>query len=176
VEASPHDAKTAYVVGAVRRDDHPYLFRTHDAGKTWTKIVKQFYPRIFRPRHCAKIPSEKGCCFAGTQSGAYVSFDDGDHWQPFQLNLPAAPLTDFAVHGDDLIAATFRTWIVDRGRYFSPARIERQGRGFTGTFLQAASSDASALGTTIMRTPLSPEFAASENPPDGAIFLLLAEK
>ena len=168
VEASPHDAKTAYVVGVVRRDDHPYLFRTHDAGKTWTKIVNSL-PEDIQAAALREDPKRKGLLFAGTQSGAYVSFDDGDHWQTFQLNLPAAPLTDFAVHGDDLIAATFGRglWIVDD---ISPLRELNAKAADSPVHFFKPQTAMRVRWDNNNETPLSPEFPASENPPDGAIF------
>ena len=167
VEASAHDANTAYAVVNVRRDDHPYLFRTHDAGKTWSKIVTGL-PEDTQAAALREDPKRKGLLFAGTQTSAYLSFDDGDHWQTLQLNLPAAPVNDFAIHGDDLVAATFGRglWILDD---ISPLRE-----------LDAKLASASVhffKPQTAMRirwdvheeTPLSPEFPASDNPPDGAI-------
>lgn len=108
VEASPHDAGTAYL--AVNNyqngeDLAPYFYRTHDFGKTWTKIVNGIAPNAFS-RVCREDLHRKGLLYAGTETGAYVSFDDGDHWQSLQQNLPLCPVHDLLLKDDDLIAAT----------------------------------------------------------------------
>jgi photosystem II stability/assembly factor-like uncharacterized protein len=167
VEASPHDASTAFTVVKVRRDDHPYIFRTHDAGKTWTKIVSGL-PEGVPAEGVREDVKRKGLLFAGTERAAYVSFDDGDHWQTLQLNLPASPVTDFSVHGDDLVASTFGRglWILDD---IAPLRE------LTGKIASAPVHFFKPQTAMRIRwdnheeTPLSPEFAASPNPPDGAV-------
>jgi photosystem II stability/assembly factor-like uncharacterized protein len=167
VEASPYDVNTAYAVVAVRRDDHPYIFRTQDAGKTWAKIVNGL-PEDVPAATLREDPQRKGLLFAGTQSSAYVSFDDGDHWQTLQLNLPAAPVTDFAVHGDDLVAATFGRglWIVDD---ISPLRQLNRKVLDSPVHLFTPQQAMRLRWDNNNETPLSPEFPSSENPPDGAI-------
>src|SRR5260221_109774 len=167
VEASAFDANTAFVAVTVRREGRPYLYRTRDAGKTWSKIVAGL-PDAENTPALREDPKRKGLLFAGTASDAYVSFDDGDHWQSLRLNLPAAPVMDFAIHGDDLVAATFGRGllIIDD---ISPLRAL--------TAKMAAEPVHFFKPQTAMRnrldnhgeTPLSPEFPASENPPDGAI-------
>jgi photosystem II stability/assembly factor-like uncharacterized protein len=103
-------AATAYKNG----DFKPYIFRTKDYGKTWTKIVQgidnEHFTRVVR---CD--PKRKGLLYAGTETGMYISFDDGANWQPFQLNLPIVPITDLAVKNDNLIVATQgrALWIID---------------------------------------------------------------
>jgi photosystem II stability/assembly factor-like uncharacterized protein len=167
LEASPHDPNTAYAVIAVRRDNHPYMFRTRDAGKTWTRIVNGL-PDDEQAATLREDPKRKGLLFAGTQSNAHVSFDDGDHWQTLQLNLPAAPVTDFAVHGDDLVAATFGRglWIVDD---ISPLRELSAKVIESPVHLFKPQTAMRVRWDNNNETPLSPEFPASENPPDGAI-------
>ncbi|HYT75632.1 MAG TPA: hypothetical protein VEL79_12830 [Vicinamibacterales bacterium] len=107
IEASPHDAATAYV--AVNRYQHsdraPYVYRTHDYGRIWTRIVTGISPDDFA-RSIDEDPKRKGLLFLGTETGIYVSFDDGDRWQPFSLDLPVTPVHGVLVHGDDLIIAT----------------------------------------------------------------------
>ncbi len=108
VEPSSHDPATAYV--AVNNyqngeDLAPYIYRTHDSGKTWTKIVNGIAPTAFA-RVCREDPRRAGLLYAGTETGAYVSFDDGDHWQSLQQNLPLCPVHDLCLKDDDLIAAT----------------------------------------------------------------------
>jgi photosystem II stability/assembly factor-like uncharacterized protein len=109
IAVSPFDAGTAYVAATLYLSDdfHPFLYRTTDYGKTWTKIVSGIpagdFTRSIRPD-----PNQKGLLFAGTESHLYVSYDDGDHWLPFQLNLPAVPVTDitFQKQQDEMVIAT----------------------------------------------------------------------
>jgi hypothetical protein len=166
VEASPFDAATAYLVVTVRRDDRPYLFRTHDAGKTWTKIVIGL-PDDEQSAALREDIKRKGLLFAGTQAHSYVSFDDGDHWQPFQMNLPATPVMDFAIHGDDLVAATFGRglWILDD---ISPLRELNAKVTNSSMHFFKPQTGMRVRWDNHQETPLSPEFPASENPPDGA--------
>jgi len=107
VEPGHFDAATAYLaVNRYQQDDyHPYLFKTHDSGKTWTKITTGIPENDFT-RTIREDPVRKGLLFAGTESGAWVSFDDGAHWQPLSLNLPRVSVRDLTIHGTDLIAAT----------------------------------------------------------------------
>ncbi len=109
IEASPHDPAKAYVAAtAYKSDDHrPYLYRTSDYGKTWKKIVSGIAGNAFT-RVVREDPNRKGLLFAGTETGLYMSQDDGDNWQQFQLNLPVVPITDLAFHKreNDLVIAT----------------------------------------------------------------------
>jgi photosystem II stability/assembly factor-like uncharacterized protein len=109
IAASPFDAGTAYVAATMYLSDdfHPFLYKTTDYGKSWTKIVNGIpaddFTRSIRPD-----PNQKGLVFAGTESHLYVSYDDGGTWLPFQLNLPAVPVTDvaFQKEQDDMVLAT----------------------------------------------------------------------
>ncbi|MDQ6830662.1 MAG: glycosyl hydrolase, partial [Gemmatimonadota bacterium] len=116
IEASHHDAGTAYIAAnRYQQDDFkPYLFKTSDYGKTWTKIVRGI-PDGAYTRAIREDPVRRGLLFAGTETGAYVSFDDGDNWQTLQLNLPIASVRDLHIHGGDLIAATHGRafWVLD---------------------------------------------------------------
>ena len=107
VEASPHEAGTAYLaVNNYQNDDtRPYMYRTHDYGAHWTSIVDGIPADAFA-RVCREDPRRKGLLYAGTEKGAFVSFDDGDHWQSLQQNLPVCPVHDLLLKDDDLIAAT----------------------------------------------------------------------
>ena len=116
VEVSPHDPATAYI--AVTRykfnDFTPMAYKTNDYGRSWTSIVKGIGAEDF-VRVVREDPAQRGLLYAGTESGVYVSFDDGRQWQALQLNLPVVPITDLRVHNDDLIAATQGRafWILD---------------------------------------------------------------
>jgi photosystem II stability/assembly factor-like uncharacterized protein len=116
IEASPRDKGTAYVAATMYKWDdlRPYLYKTGDYGKTWTKITNGISDGAFT-RVVREDPARQGLLYAGTETGLYVSFDDGASWQPFQRNLPATPVTDLAVKNDDLVVATQGRafWILD---------------------------------------------------------------
>ncbi|HET9014256.1 MAG TPA: glycosyl hydrolase [Thermomicrobiaceae bacterium] len=116
IEPSPHDAGTAYVAATrYKLDDRaPYLYKTTDYGKSWTKITAGIPADDFT-RAVRADPQRPGLLYAGTENGLYVSFDDGGHWQSLQLNLPVTAIHDLAVKGDDLVAATHGRafWILD---------------------------------------------------------------
>ncbi|MFN7979322.1 MAG: hypothetical protein U0P30_14390 [Vicinamibacterales bacterium] len=107
IDGSSFDGGTAYV--AVKKmllgDQSPYIFRTRDYGKSWTKIVTGIRGNDY-VHTVREDPARKGLLYAGTQHGAYVSFDDGDHWQTFASGLPDVPVTDLWVDGTALAAAT----------------------------------------------------------------------
>jgi photosystem II stability/assembly factor-like uncharacterized protein len=109
IEASPFDAGTAYVAAInYQQDDfHPYLYKTADYGKTWKKIVNGIPANAFT-RVIREDPNHKGLLVAGAESGIFVSFDDGENWRSFQLNMPVTPITDLAFHKRDkeLVVAT----------------------------------------------------------------------
>lgn len=109
IEASPHDPAKAYVAATMyKSDDHrPYLYKTTDYGKTWKKIVNGIPDSAFT-RVIREDPNKKGLLFAGTETGLYLSTDDGESWSQFQLNLPVVPITDltFQKRENDLIIAT----------------------------------------------------------------------
>ncbi len=118
IEASPHDAGTAYVAATMYKwDDYrPYLYKTSDYGKTWKKITNGIPENAFT-RVIREDPNRKGLLFAGTETGLHASFDDGAYWMSMQLNLPIVPITDLAIHkrDQDLVIATQGRsfWILD---------------------------------------------------------------
>jgi len=116
IEASPHDAATAYaaVVRYKLGDLAPYAYVTHDYGRTWKRIVKGLPANSF-VRAVREDPVRKGLLYAGTETGMWVSFDDGGAWQQLQRNLPVVPVTDIAVKDDDVIVATQGRsfWVMD---------------------------------------------------------------
>lgn len=119
VEPSPHRRGKAYV--AVLRqqldDWQPYLYRTSDYGKSWTRLTTgtNGIPNDEPVRVVREDPEREGLLYAGTEFGLYVSFDDGAHWQNVQQNLPVTPVTDLQVHDGDLVASTMGRgfWILD---------------------------------------------------------------
>jgi hypothetical protein len=118
LEASPFDPATAYVAATMYKyDDYkPYLYKTSDYGKTWKKITNGIPDGAFT-RVVREDPNKRGLLYAGTETGMYVSFDDGANWQSMQLNLPVVPITDLAIHKreKELVAATQGRafWIFD---------------------------------------------------------------
>ncbi|MDQ2918716.1 MAG: glycosyl hydrolase, partial [Verrucomicrobiota bacterium] len=116
IEASPHDANTAYVaVDRHKLDDiKPYIYRTSDAGKTWSAITNGI-PEGAYVHAVREDPKRRGLLYAGTELGVFTSFDDGAHWQPLQLNLPVSPVHDLVVKDDDLVVATHGRsfWVLD---------------------------------------------------------------
>lgn len=166
IEASAHDAGTAFAAVFARRDTHPYLFRTRDLGKTWEKIVSGL-PEEGIARVVREDPVRQGMLFAGTENGVYISSDFGDHWQPLQLNLPASSVRDLTIHGADLVAATFGRglWILDD---ISPLRQIGADRASRGVQLFVPSDVIRARWDNYPDTPLQPDAPAAQNPPDGA--------
>jgi photosystem II stability/assembly factor-like uncharacterized protein len=119
IDPSPHRKGSAYF--AVYRwllgDFQPYLYRTDDYGKTWTRITdgKNGIPADWPTRVVREDPEREGLLYAGTEFGMFISFDNGSHWQSFQLNLPNIPISDIKVHRKDLIVSTQGRafWILD---------------------------------------------------------------
>jgi photosystem II stability/assembly factor-like uncharacterized protein len=177
IDASPHDAATAYAaVDRHRLDDYgPHVFRTHDFGVTWREISTGIAPTAY-VHAVREDPRRKGLLFAGTELGVYLSFDDGDHWQPLQLNLPVTPVHDLVVHDDDVVVATHGRsfWILDD---IAPLRQITPAISSSGAHLFAPSTAVRVRRSVNADTPLSPEVPAGANPPSGAIldYFLQAE-
>jgi photosystem II stability/assembly factor-like uncharacterized protein len=116
VEASPHDAGTAYIaVDRHQNDDlRPYIYKTTDYGQTWTKLTSGIPDGSF-VRAVREDPKKRGLLYAGTENGVYVSFNDGVDWRSLKLNLPTTPVHDLVVKDNDLVVATHGRafWILD---------------------------------------------------------------
>jgi len=173
IDASAFDPAIAYVaVDAHKVDDfHPYIFKTNDFGKTWSKIIGGL-PDNSYVHAVREDPARKGLLYAGTETGVWVSFNDGANWQPLQLNLPNTPIHDLIIHNDDLIVATHGRsfWVLDD---IGPLR----------QLTPAISSEPAHLfaPSTAIRTRIGHRerrrFAIAENPPQGAIlYYWLKEK
>ena len=168
IAASHFDEQTAYAsVSRFRIDDlRPYLYRTHDGGKSWTLITAGL-PDFGPVDTVREDPVRKGLLFAGTENAVWVSFDDGDHWQALQFNLPRTSMRDLWIQDSDLIVATHGRgfWILDD---IAPLRE------VSAEFAKSAHLFAPALAYRIQRdtntdTPLPPDEPTAPNPPDGAI-------
>ena len=168
IDASRFDDNTAYVsVNRFRLDDlHPYIYRTHDGGSTWTPIVGGL-PN--EPVNAVRAdPQRRGLLYAATEGGMYVSFDDGSSWQSLTLDLPHTSMRDVIVHGNDLVVGTHGRgfWILDD---IAPLR-ELARSASPGTHLFTPSLAYRVRRNTNSDTPLPPEEPHGTNPPEGAIF------
>jgi photosystem II stability/assembly factor-like uncharacterized protein len=168
IDLSARDPKTAYVaVDAQRLDDFaPQAFRTHDGGKSW-QAISAGLPRDRIVSVVRADPARSGLLYAGTETGVYVSFDDGDHWQALQQNLPTAWVRDLLVHGDDLVAGTQgrAIWILG-----DLALLRQVGSNdSTAAHLYKPAAAFRVRFDNNRDTPLAPETPLGENPPQGAI-------
>jgi len=168
IEASRFDPAVAYAaVDRHRADDYqPYIYRTRDYGKTWQPIITGIAPTSVNA--IREDTQKAGLLFAGTELGIYVSFDDGDHWQPLQLNLPVASVRDITIHGDDLTIATHGRsfWILDN---ITPLRqMDAQAQSANVMLFKPATA-LRIDNDGFLGSPLPPEEPAAKNPPDGAM-------
>jgi photosystem II stability/assembly factor-like uncharacterized protein len=170
LDAGHFAAGTAYAAIDRHRvnDITPYIYRTHDFGKTWTRINSGI-PEGAYVRAVREDPVRQGLLFAGTELGIFFSLNDGDSWQPLQLNLPASPVHDLVIKGNDLVIATHGRsfWILDD---ISPLRQIKADITTQPTTLFKPADAIRMRANTNHDTPLSPEVPAGENPPTGAIF------
>ena len=119
IEPSPHRPNKAYFATYryLLGDWEPYIYRTEDYGQNWTRLTtgKNGIPADSPTRVIREDPNREGLLYAGTEFGMYISFDDGGHWQPFQLNLPVTPVTDIKIYRKDLVLSTMGRsfWILD---------------------------------------------------------------
>jgi len=168
ISASHFDEQTAYAsVSRFRiNDTHPYIYRTHDGGKTWVQITAGL-PDFGPVDTVREDPVREGLLFAGTENAVWVSFDDGDHWQSLQLNLPRTSMRDLWIHDDDLIVATHGRgfWILDD---MAPLREASATLAGSAHLFKLAPAYRVQRDTNT-DTPLPPDEPAAANPPDGAI-------
>ena len=168
LEASHFDRNVAYAaIDRHRLDDRkPYVYRTRDGGKSWQAIVAGIRDGDF-VNAVREDPARRGLLYAATELGVYVSFDDGDHWQPMQMNLPRTSVRDIDVHGDDLVIATHGRgfWVLDD---ISPLRQMRGTAADSATRLFAPTTAIRVRAAGFTGTPLPKEEPAAENPPFGA--------
>jgi photosystem II stability/assembly factor-like uncharacterized protein len=167
IEASHFDDQTAYAsVSRFRIDDQrPYIYRTHDGGKSWQAIINGLPAGPVDT--VREDPVRKGLLFAGTENAVWVSFDDGDHWQSLQLNLPHTSMRDLWIHENDLVVASHGRsfWILDD---ISPLRQISADVQKSAAYLFKPGAAYRVRRDTNTDTPLPPDEPAGENPPDGA--------
>jgi photosystem II stability/assembly factor-like uncharacterized protein len=188
VEAGHNDVNTAYVLAnigfgrglpaAATGPEQHYIYRTHDGGKTWTRIVNGL-PADERTGSQVHViredPKQKGLLFAGTETTVYVSFDDGDHWQTLRLNLPSTSIRDMVFHTDhnlnDLVICTYGRgfWVLDD---MSPLReIAAKGPQIASApaYLFKPGDAIRARANGNWDQPMNPELPHAPNPPSGAL-------
>ena len=166
IEASPTDAGTVYMAVERHKSDDfsPYIFKTTDFGKTWTKLVTGIPGNVYV--HAVRVdPKRTGLLFAGTEHGVYVSFDDGAKWQSMQINLPVAPVNDLIVKNNDLVVATHGRsfWILDD---ITPLRQYNDSIPQQDAFLFAPAVTSRML---LEGSPFGGGGAVGKNPPAGAL-------
>ena len=165
IEASPHDAASAYAaVDCHKLDDlKPYIYRTADSGKTWTKLTKGL-PNSANVHVVREDPVKPGVLYAGTETGIFISYDAGANWQTLQLNLPMTPIHDLVLKNNDLVVATHGRsfWILDD---ISPLR-QLAGRSPEGQMLLLNPSPTYRVHYPDQFERRRP---VGENPPNGAI-------
>jgi len=169
MDAGRFDARTAYAaVNTLRLDDmRPHLWRTHDAGATWTEInsgIEDGGPTS----SIREDPKRKGLLYAASERRVYVSFDDGDHWQSLQLNMAPSSVRDIIVKDDDLVAATHGRgfWILDD---VTPLRQIDSAIAGQDAVLFKPQPAYRVRWNTNTDTPLPPDETGALNPPEGAI-------
>jgi len=169
IEASHFDPGTAYAaINSFRLDDlRAHIYRTRDFGKSWTEITNGI-PAGGTSNTVREDPERKGLLFAGTEGSVFVSFDDGDNWQPLQLNLPHTSMRDLAIHGDDLIVGTHGRsfWILDD---ITPLRQMSAEIAKAPVTLYQPQEAIRFRWNRNTDTPLPPDTPAGKNAPDGAI-------
>ncbi len=168
IDAGHSDDRSAYMaVNRIRLDDmHPYIYRTHNDGKTWEKITNGLPDDPINA--VREDPKCKGLLFAGSERAVYVSFDDGDHWQSLRLNMPATSIRDLVIKDNDLVVGTHGRsfWILDD---ITSLREIARTKGANKTALYPTGMAYRVRWNLNTDTPLPQEEPAGQNPPDGAI-------
>jgi photosystem II stability/assembly factor-like uncharacterized protein len=169
LDAGRFDSQTAYAaVNRFRLDDlRPHIYRTHDGGKTWKKIVRGL-PVDAPVNAVREDPERRGLLYAATERAVFVSFDDGENWQSLRLNMPATSIRDLVIHGDDLVVGTHGRsfWILDD---VTPLRQMTPQAAAADVFLFRPQLAYRVRRNKNTDTPLPPEEPVGKNPPDGAI-------
>jgi photosystem II stability/assembly factor-like uncharacterized protein len=196
IELSPYDLATAYLSATLYKldDNRPLLYKTNDYGESWSEITSGIPDDDFT--RCIRVdPERDGLLYCGTETSAYVSFDDGGSWQPLRANMPVVPVYDLQIKGTDLIAATHGRsfWILDdleqlrqmtpettsrTFKLFAPRSAVRAAAPFGGRKPAPGKSYQLALGSNVTFTESeTPEGArklkfldAGSNPPSGPVF------
>jgi photosystem II stability/assembly factor-like uncharacterized protein len=190
VEAGHTDVNTAYVLAnigfgrggggaaAPAGPEQHYIYRTHDGGKTWTRIINGL-PTDERTGSQVHViredPKQKGLLFAGTETTVYVSFDDGDHWQSLRLNLPSTSIRDMVFHTDnnmnDLVICTYGRgfWVLDDMSPLREVAAKGQQIASAPAYLFKPGDAIRARANGNWDQPMNPEMPHAPNPPYGAL-------
>jgi len=186
VEAGHGDINTAYVLanlgfgrgGPPAGPEQHYIYRTHDGGKTWTRIVSGLPvdERTGSQVHVIREdPKQKGLLFAGTETTVYVSFNDGDHWQSLRLNLPSTSIRDMVFHTDDhmndLVIGTYGRgfWVLDDMSPLRDIAAKAQEIAAAPAYLFKPGDAIRARMSANWDQPMNPEMPHAPNPPFGAL-------
>ena len=169
IEASHFDVNEAYA--AVERhqlaDYEPHIYRTVDSGKSWTEITRGLPGGVY-VQTVKEDPNRRGLLFTGTERNVFVSFDDGDHWQSLQMNLPPASMRDLAIQADDLIVATHGRgfWVIDN---ITPLRQLSDDVAKSNAYLFQPGDAYLLTPGNDNGTPMPRDEPIAENPPFGAM-------
>jgi len=190
VEAGHHDVDTAYVLangggsrgggggGGTQAPEQHLIYRTHDGGKTWTRIANGL-PTDERTGSQVHViredPKQKSLLFAGTETTVYVSFDDGDHWQSLRLNLPSTSIRDMVFHThdhmNDLVIGTYGRgfWVLDDMSPLRDIAAKAQQIAAAPAYLFKPGDAIRSRMNSNWDQPMSPEMPHAQNPPFGAL-------
>jgi len=169
IEACRYNPGVAYVSvdSHLGNDFRPHIFYTNSYGQRWKEIVSGI-PDFSFVKVVREDPKRMGLLYAGTETGAFVSFDNGEHWSSLQLNMPTVSVRDMVVHDDDLVAATYGRafWILDD---LSPLRQINEKVASSDVHLFRPANAIRVRNDMNQDTPLPPEMPAGQNPPTGAV-------
>src|SRR5580700_2626607 len=172
VEAGHFDANTAYASVDRHRiaDNQPYIYLTHDGGKTWQNVVAGIPEGAF-VNSIKEDPKAKGLLYAATELRVYVSFNDGAQWQPLQNNMPVTSIRDIVVHGDDLDIATHGRgfWVMDQMSALREIAAKGAQIGSASAYLFALGETYAIHAGSMNGTPLPHEEPQHLNPPAGVL-------
>jgi len=169
IEASRYNPGVAYVSvdSHLGNDFRPHIFYTNSYGQHWKEMVTGI-PDFSFVKVVREDPKRMGLLYAGTETGPFVSFDNGAHWSSLQLNMPTVSVRDMVVHDDDLVAATYGRafWILDD---LSPLRQLDEKVANSDVHLYRPANAIRVRNDMNQDTPLPPEMPAGQNPPTGAV-------
>lgn len=177
IEVSPHDSATAYIATTRYKfnDPTPAIYKTNNYGKSWTKITNGIADGAFT-RVVREDAQRKDLLYAGTETGLYISYDGGNQWLPFQLNLPITPITDLKLHQGDLLASTGGRafWILDDiglVRQYNPVIVAKNEWHLYSPENAYRVSGGSSLNKVVTEDPIGPEptGSAGTNPSTGLV-------
>jgi len=172
IEAGHFDAETAYASVDRHRlaDNQPYIYRTHDGGKSWQNVTAGI-PDGAYVNSVKEDPQTKGLLYAATELRVYVSFNDGAQWQALQNNMPVTSVRDIIVHGDDLAVATHGRgfWVMDQMSALRQVAARGDRIATAGAYLFEPGETYAIRAGGMNGTPLPHEEPQLENPPSGVV-------